>query len=632
MFLSAVILALVVGVLAGGGFPRLAELRLRWLPLLGIALALRLAVFVLRPDVARVPVGWVFVLAYLFIFAWLWRNWTVPGLQIASVGIAANTLAVVLNGGHMPVWGAAFTAAGFSVDAIAGDPFHHLLLSDSVSAFVARGGLFGDVIPIPLPLIRDVVSLGDILLALGIFWAIVYAMTRPGAYRRVALVFGGAASRPAFVTSGTFGSGIPYALPTPVPERAERRPRGPSPYLRLVRNRHFSLLWVGQAVSLFGDRIHYVALAFLVTSRGTPLELGITFAATAVPNVVLGPLAGALVDRWDRRRTMIACDLLRAAIVLTVPFAIEINILLVYLAAFAIATVTLLFRPARAAVVPQIVGEGDLVTANSAISVAETAADLFGLPVAAVIVASLSGIIEAAFLLDSATYLVSAMLIGLMVVPRQEETLTPFSVRAIWSEMAEGWSFLRKQAELFANTVITTLAQIAFGAEIVLAILYAEKVLDTSRISYPQNYGLLLAAVGLGSVVGGVALGWVGDRLPKGPLTIAGLVGMGLCLVGVGFVTDPYVAIGLFFLTGATNMLFLIPTITLFQQRTPQRLMGRVVSSRQALVFGVMAASMGVSGWLAGIIGPAPVLVMGGAICALAGLAGLALPAMRQAR
>ncbi len=307
---------------------------------------------------------------------------------------------------------------------------------------------------------------------------------------------------------------------------------------------------------------------------------------------------------------------------LSVPFAIEINILLVYLAAFAIATVTLLFRPAKTAVVPQIVGEGDLVTANSAISVAETAADLFGLPLAAVIVASLSGIIEAAFVLDSATYLVSAILIGLMVVARQEETLTPFSVRAIWSEMAEGWNFLHRQAELFANTVITTLAQIAFGAEIVLAILYAEKVLDTSRIGYPQNYGLLLAAVGLGSVVGGVAMGWIGDRLPKGPLTIAGLVGMGVCLVAVGFVQDPYVAIGLFFLTGATNMLFLIPTITLFQQRTPQRLMGRVVSSRQALVFGVMAASMAVSGWLAGIIGPAPVLAIGGAICALAGLSG----------
>ncbi|MEP6680167.1 MAG: MFS transporter [Chloroflexota bacterium] len=631
MFLSAVILALIVGALAGGGFPRLAELRLRWLPLLGIALALRLGGMLLPSDTS-VPIGWIFVLAYAFIFAWLWRNWAVPGLQIASVGIAANTLAVLLNGGQMPVWGAAFSAAGFAPSAIADDPFHRLLLSDRLADFVGHGGLFGDVIPIPLPIIRDVVSLGDILLALGIFWAIVYSMTRPRAHGRAALALGGAANRPAFLTSAAFGSGVPYALPERAAERAERRAGGASLYLRLIRNRQFSLLWVGQAVSLFGDRIHYVALAFLVSTRGTPLELGVTFAATAVPNVLLGPLAGALVDRWDRRRTMIVCDLLRAAIVLTVPFAIEINILLVYVAAFAIATVTLLFRPAKAAVVPQIVGEEDLVTANSAISVAETAADLLGLPLAAVIVASLSGIIEAAFVLDSATYLVSAILIGLMVVRRQEETLTPFSLRAIWSEMAEGWNFLHRQAELFANTVITTVAQIAFGAEIVLAILYAEKVLDTSRISYPQNYGLLLAAVGLGSVVGGVALGWIGDRLPKGPLTIAGLVGMGLCLVGVGFVTNPYAAIGLFFLTGATNMLFLIPTITLFQQRTPQRLMGRVVSSRQALVFGVMAASMAISGWLAGIIGPAPVLVMGGAICALAGLAGLALPAMREAR
>jgi hypothetical protein len=97
-------------------------------------------------------------------------------------------------------------------------------------------------------------------------------------------------------------------------------------------------------------------------------------------------------------------------------------------------------------------------------------------------------------------------------------------------------------------------------------------------------------------------------------------------------VTNPYVAIAIFFFTGFGNMLFIIPTITLFQQRTPQRLMGRVVSSRQALVFGAIAASMGISGWLADIIGPAMVLVVAGGICALAGAAGLLVPAMRNAR
>ena len=82
---------------------------------------------------------------------------------------------------------------------------------------------------------------------------------------------------------------------------------------------------------------------------------------TAVPSVFFGPLAGVLVDRWDRRRTMIACDVVRAVLVLLVPLAFEIHIGLVYAIAFAIATVTLLFRPAKTAVIPAVVDDRDLV-------------------------------------------------------------------------------------------------------------------------------------------------------------------------------------------------------------------------------------------------------------------------------
>ena len=85
-------------------------------------------------------------------------------------------------------------------------------------------------------------------------------------------------------------------------------------------------------------------------------------------------------------------------------------------------------------------------------------------------------------------------------------------------------------------------------------------------------------------------------------------------------------------MVGLTNMLFIIPTITLFQQRTPGRLMGRVVSSRQALVFGAIAASMGVSGLLADTIGAGTVLVVFGGVCAAAGVIGILLPPMRNAR
>ncbi|MDP9467362.1 MAG: MFS transporter, partial [Chloroflexota bacterium] len=532
-------------------------------------------------------------------------------------------------------------AAGFTPEVLAHDPFHFLMNASTVAEFVKSGGMFGDVIPIPIPVIRDVVSIGDALLAVGIFWAIVYSMTRSEAPTRAAFTLGLRPGDP-FANASVFPGGQPQAIgSTPALAVAAvggggvvaiPRERPQSPYLALVRNRNFSLLWVGQLVSFFGDRIHQVAIGVLVLQRGTPLDVGIVFAATAVPNVFLGPLAGALVDRWDRRRTMIACDLVRAGLVLVVPLAINVHIGFVYAIALAVATVGLLFRPAKTAIVPLIVDEERLVTANSASSVNETLADLLGYPVAAAIVASLAGLIGAAFVLDSATYVVSAFLIWGMAVPEQELNAERFSLRAIWREMAEGWHFLTHQAELLANTVISTVAQLAFGAEIVCSLIYAKSVLNQAILPIPENYGWLMASLGLGSVVGGVAIGWLAPNAPKGPMTIAGFIGLGVSMLAVGLTTSPYVAIALFFAIGVANMLYLVPTITLFQERTPQRLFGRVVSSRQALTFGAMAISMGGAGYLAGELGAAEVLMLGGGLITVAGLAGLLVPAMREAR
>jgi MFS family permease len=349
---------------------------------------------------------------------------------------------------------------------------------------------------------------------------------------------------------------------------------------------------------------------------------------------VLGSLAGALVDRWNRRWTMLICDLIRAGLLVAVPFVVGINIGLVYLMAFLIATVTLLFRPAKTAVIPAITEDRDLVTANSMSTVADTAADLIGLPLAGVLVGVLrqSDALGLAFALGGITYVISAIFILAMSVPRQDLLTTPFRPGVIWGEVVEGWRFLRRQSELFSNTLISTVAQLAVGAEIVASLPYAERILDQTRMDSSTIYALLLTAVAIGSVVGGLAVGAIGERVAKGPLVIAGFIGMGLSLAAAGLVRDPFVAIGLFSFVGLFNMLFIIPTITLFQQRTPQRLMGRVVSSRQALVFGAIALSMALSGWLSEVVGANVVLVFAGGICAAAGAAGLLIPAMRNAR
>jgi MFS family permease len=380
-----------------------------------------------------------------------------------------------------------------------------------------------------------------------------------------------------------------------------------------------------------GDRINQVALGFLVATRGTPLDVGFTMASIAIPNVIFGPWAGALADRWDRRRTMIAADLIRAALVLTIPLAFNLDIRLVYVVAFLVSTVSLVFRPSKDALVPQIVEGEDLLAANSATSVTETLADVVGYPLAGLMVTALASILGAAFVLDSATFLISAALLALMHVGRSEPVTGRLGFRQLWRDVREGVSFLAHQAELRANTVVSTIAQIAVGTEVTCSLLYAQTVLDQSTIPFIENYALLMTAIGLGSIVGGLVIGGFFGGVKKGPMAIAGFIGMGLTFIVVGQVTDPVIAIGLFFLIGVTNMAFVIPNITLFQERTPQALFARVVTSRQALVFGVMAAAMAVSGIVAGVIGAGETLMLGGAVAVAAGLVGLLIPSMRNA-
>jgi MFS family permease len=637
MLLSSILLGLVIGALAGGRLPRLGDLRLHWVWLLGAALAVRLAAgLMVTTDIAPELAGaWGLPLTYGLIVAWLYRNWTVPGLQVAAIGVSLNILAAILHGGKMPVWDGALVAAGLSAQDLVGDPFHILLTARTAADFIGQGGMFGDVVPIPIPILRDVVSVGDVLLWVGIVWAIVAAMTRVTPGRR-AVALGTSPIRRTAASELQLGQAYATAVAVEAETAAagvalEEERRGLAAYLRLAANRNYALLWTSQLISLMGDRVHYMALGFLVATRGTPLDVGLTFAATAIPNVFFGPWAGALADRWDRRRTMIVSDLVRAVLVLAVPFVIEIHISLVYVVAFLVASISLFFQPAKNALVPQIVEREDLVPANSATSVTETLADLVGLPAAGLLVAFLSPVIYVAFILDSVSYLASAALLTFMRVARSERAEGAFGIGQLWADVRQGVSFLFHQAELRANTVISTVAQIAVGTEIVCSLLYAQTILDQSQVRFPVNYSLLMAAIGLGSIVGGLVIGGVAGSFRKGPMAIAGFVGLGASFIAAGLVTDPMLAIGFFFLAGAANMAFVIPNITLFQERTPQALFARVVTSRQALVFGVMAAAMGVSGYLAGIIGADRALMAGGAVAVVAGLAGLLWPAMRNA-
>ena len=666
MLTLGIFIGLFLGLAAGGSLMNLASIRLRWIWALSLAVIVRflteaaLSAGVDVVEALRVPL---LGASFAILLAGLWVNRSFPGLSIAFVGILTNAIVILVNRGYMPIWEPSLALAGFTPDDVQ-SAIHTILPATLNAEFLLRLGPFADVIPIPFPVIRNVASVGDVFLTVGLAFFLFAATLRPRGQAAAApgaqaaprpmlqpsivesvalegpLILGGpahatagaAAALPPFVLE-PIPNAVPAAppLPRPAPPISERIRH--HPYVRLALNSSFAALWTGQVVSLFGDRLHQVALAVLVlVTTGSALAAGAVFMVATLPNVIFGPVAGTLVDRWEHKEVMIVSDLLRASVVLVIPIAVNIHVGLVYPLVFLVTTISIFFRPARVAILPRIVeDEDDLITANSALWVAETSADVIGYPMAAVFVAALGTALPLAFWIDAATYVGSAVLLSAVIVaPRAKRTLEVG--RNFTRELRDGWQFLRNERALFANTLQATVGQITIGATIALSVVYAERVLDGSfGFDFSAIYGFLETGIGLGNLIGGFVIGIIGARIAKGRAIIVGYVLEGLCVFLLAFATELPAAFGLMFGVGVANMIFVIPSQTLFQQRTPNELLGRVVSFRFALVSGAMTFAMGAGGLFADIVPVQVVLGAFGLLTIGAGLAGFLSPELREA-
>ncbi|MBA3878005.1 MAG: hypothetical protein C0498_13995, partial [Anaerolinea sp.] len=418
------------------------------------------------------------------------------------------------------------------------------------------------------------------------------------------------------------------AIP-PLIERVRRHP-----YIRLALDGSFSALWTGQLISLLGDRIHQVALAFVVlNATGSPMAVGAVFLVATLPNLLFGPIAGTLVDRWDHREVMIVSDLLRAGVVLLIPIAVMTNLALVYPLVFLVTTISIFFRPAKGAILPRLISGDDLVAGNSAMWVAETFADIGGYVLAGLFVALLGDQLPLAFWADAVTYVASAILIASISVTPVERVAHEVAERgaSFLTELREGWQFLRGEAVLLANTLQATVGQFMLGILLALTPVYAKEVIDTGGLDAGAAYSFIEGAIGAGNLIGGFAIGLVGSRIALGRMIIVGYVWTGASVAALALTGNLAIAIGLSFGAGVGNLAFVIPSQTLVQRRTPPALMGRLLGLRFSLVYGSMTVAMGVGGVLGEAFGAAPILGVFGLVTVAAGLAGLLFPAVRDA-
>jgi Transmembrane secretion effector len=399
--------------------------------------------------------------------------------------------------------------------------------------------------------------------------------------------------------------------------------------LRPLRIRDFALLWAGATVSLAGDGVYVVALAWQVYELSdSPTALSLVGVAWTLPVGLFVLLGGVISDRFERRRIMIATDVVRALAaatigVLSLTGAIELWHLIVLAAIFG--TGEAFFGPAFTSLVPQIVPRELLLQANSL--------DQFIRPLAFMLVGpALGGWLVAAigpgqaFMLDAGTFLVSAatlLFIRHRSVGREESERGA----SMFRDLREGFAFVRAHAWLWATLLAAAIFLLAYWGPIEVLVPYRVR---NELGGSAGDFGLVLACGGVGSILAALLLGQRG--LPRRHITFmygAWTIGS-LALVGFGLATAVWQLQAISLLEGMFFTAGMVVWGTLVQSLVPGELLGRVTSLDWFVSTSLVPISFALTGPVSHALGAQATLVAAGIAAALATIVFLFVPGVRD--
>ncbi len=380
----------------------------------------------------------------------------------------------------------------------------------------------------------------------------------------------------------------------------------PSAFRDLLRNRDFLLLWVGQMVSAIGDWIIVAVLFAYVDqiSGGRSYAISLMMLAKFLPAVLLGFLAGVIIDRLDRKSTLMLCDLSRAALVVLLPFAG--NLLFICILVFVIETFTIIYGPAKDASIPDLVEPEQLTNANSMNMLTLYASMAFGTAIAGSIIGFISwlgkvnpgfmGRIDpnkAAFFIDSLTFLASAWLIyhiGFKRIPREERVrMTTGQVR---QDFREGLRYLWVRPLTRTVLLLTLACFLGGGTVYVLTVSFVRYVLGGSGSTFMYILTTLLFGMMGGSLLAGVLRG----RVRKERVLGLAISGFGAAVVLFSLISAVWVSFLVAFSGGMCMGYAIVGMVTMLHERLDEEYRGRAFATIQV----IMRASIFVSIMLAG--------------------------------
>jgi len=387
-------------------------------------------------------------------------------------------------------------------------------------------------------------------------------------------------------------------------------------YLELLRsNRGFRFLWFGQVVSQMGDWFDTIAVyTIALTLTGSTRSVALIMVARFLPSVVMGPLSGVVADRFSRRTIMIASDIVRAIVVLGFLFVRRPDQMwLVYVLTVLQLAFSTFFEPAKTAAIPSIVSDRELVPANAIASVTWSVMLTLGAALGGFVAGSFGT--NAAFILDSLTFVASAMLISTVRFPKRVERpktkLTVGKALGI-TETIEGAHYVRHRPRVLAYLLVKTSWGMGGGILTLLAV-FGERIFPVAGKA-ATGIGVLFTARGIGTAVGPiVARRWTGETRQQ----MQTAVGIAFLIGGtfyIAFAVSRSFAWALVFLAVAHmggSILWVFSTV-LLQKTVEDNFRGRVFAAEMALVTLTMATSNYVVGELMDRFGISPRWVTAG--------------------
>jgi len=392
--------------------------------------------------------------------------------------------------------------------------------------------------------------------------------------------------------------------------------------LALLDISDFRRLWLGQLTSVFGTWLLVIAVPLYVFDHtGSTVATGATFIAETLPALLLGPAAGMLVDRLDRRRVMIAADVVRGLAVLCMLFAASpATLWVLYVALLVENGAAQLFRPARQALIPSLVGsQGRLPAANAMFAVIDGLVRFVG--------SILGGLLYLAVgfqwlvVLNAASYLVSALACRQVrhraPGPGAPGALLPDPTASVWSGLRAGLRHVVSTPPLCRLLVITAVFYLANGAVTALLVPYVRSELHAGA----SAFGYLLAALGVGYLVGTLFARPLIDRFSAGGAAVVAVPALTVCYLLAFQPTNYAVTLIGFAAAGAPAVLLLVAVQTAYQQRTPDDLLGRVAAAFLTVEMAVSVTGAAAGSLLASRAGVLPAIDVALLVLAALGLA-----------